>query len=393
MKIVHIITRMILGGAQENTLLSVEGQQDDWGDDVTLITGPSIGPEGSLLERAAAGKRQVRILPELRRAIDPWKDWRSHQTLTRWLSEIRPEIVHTHSSKAGILGRSAAWRLGLPVVHTIHGSPFHAYQSRVAHQAYRWAEWWAARRCDRLISVCDAMTSQYVAAGIAPPDKFVTVYSGMEVEPFLHPSRPRDVVRQELGYSPREVVVAKVARLFELKGHDDVIAAAPQVLAANPHVRFLFIGDGVLQAPLQQQIARLGLTPHFQFTGLVPPQRVPELLAASDMVVHCSLREGLARVLPQGLLAGRPVVSYDIDGAREVVIPQQTGCLLAPRDIPALTAAILELAGDHALRERLGSTGRRRFTDQFRTQTMTRRLREIYQQVLDQRGNTPRQSV
>jgi glycosyltransferase involved in cell wall biosynthesis len=155
MKIVHIITRMILGGAQENTLLSVEGQQDDWGDDVTLITGPSIGPEGCLLERAAAGKRQVRILPELRRAIDPWKDWRSHQTLKQWLSELRPDIVHTHSSKAGILGRSAAWKLGFPVVHTIHGSPFHAYQSRIAHQAYRWAEWWAARRplrqvCDRL---------------------------------------------------------------------------------------------------------------------------------------------------------------------------------------------------------------------------------------------------
>ena len=393
MKIVHIITRMILGGAQENTLLSVEGQQDDWGDDVTLITGPSIGPEGSLLERAAAGKRQVRILPELRRAIDPWKDWRSHQTLQQWLSELRPDIVHTHSSKAGILGRSAAWKLGFPVVHTIHGSPFHAYQSRIAHQTYRWAEWWAARRCDRLISVCDAMTTQYVAAGIAPPDKFVTVYSGMEVDPFLNPPRTRDVVRRELGYSSREIVVAKVARLFELKGHEDVIAAAPEVIAANPHVRFLFIGDGVLQANLQQQIARLGLTSHFQFTGLVPPQRVPELLGASDMVVHCSLREGLARVLPQGLLAGRPVISYDIDGAREVVIPQQTGCLLAPRDIPALTSAILELAADAGLRERLGSNGRQRCTDQFRAQTMTRRLREIYQQVLDQRGHTRRRSA
>jgi glycosyltransferase involved in cell wall biosynthesis len=187
--------------------------------------------------------------------------------------------------------------------------------------------------------------------------------------------------------------VAKVARLFELKGHEDVIAAAPQIIAANPYVRFLFIGDGVLQASLQQQIARLGLTSHFQFTGLVPPQYVPELLGASDMVVHCSLREGLARVLPQGLLAGRPVISYDIDGAREVVIPQQTGCLLAPRDIPALTSAILELAADEGLRERLGTSGRQRCTDQFRAQTMTRRLREIYQQVLDQRGHTRRRSA
>ena len=388
MKIVHIITRMILGGAQENTLLSVEGQQDDWGDDVTLITGPSTGPEGSLLERAAAGGRHVRILPELCRAVSPWNDWRSHQVLGRWLAELRPDIVHTHSSKAGILGRSAAWNLGLPVVHTIHGSPFHPYQSRLANRAYRWAEWWAARRCDRLISVCDAMTDQYVAAGIAPRDQFVTVYSGMEVDPFLHPPRPRDVVRQELGFAPGQVVVAKVARLFELKGHDDVIAAAPQVIAANPQVRFLFIGDGLLQSALQQQIAQLGLTPYFHFTGLVPPQRVPELLGASDMVVHASLREGLARVLPQGLIAGKPVVSYDIDGAREVVIPGETGCLLKPRDIPGLVSALLELAGDGALRDRLGSTGRQRFTDQFRTQTMTRRLREIYQEVLQQRNRS-----
>jgi glycosyltransferase involved in cell wall biosynthesis len=386
MKIVHVITRMILGGAQENTLLSVEGQQDDWGDDVTLITGPSTGPEGSLLERAAAGGRQVRLLPELCRAVSPWNDWRSHQVLVRWLAELGPDIVHTHSSKAGILGRSAAWKLGLPVVHTIHGSPFHPYQSRLANRAYRWAEGWAARRCDRLISVCDAMTDQYVAAGIAPRGKFVTVYSGMEVEPFLHPPRPRDVVRRELGLGPGEVVVAKVARLFELKGHDDVIAAAPQVIAANPQVRFLFIGDGILQSTLQQQIARLGLTPYFLFTGLVPPQRVPELLGASDIVVHASLREGLARVLPQGLIAGKPVVSYDIDGAREVVIPGATGCLLKPRDIPALVSALLELAGDPSLRDRLGSEGRRRFTDQFRTQTMTRRLREIYHEVLRQRN-------
>ena len=386
MKIVHVITRMILGGAQENTLLSVEGQQDDWGDDVTLITGPSTGPEGSLLERAAAGGRQVRLLPELCRAVSPWNDWRSHQVLVRWLAELGPDIVHTHSSKAGILGRSAAWKLGLPVVHTIHGSPFHPYQSRLANRAYRWAEGWAARRCDRLISVCDAMTDQYVAAGIAPRGKFVTVYSGMEVEPFLHPPRPRDVVRGELGLGPGEVVVAKVARLFELKGHDDVIAAAPQVIAANPQVRFLFIGDGILQSTLQQQIARLGLTPYFLFTGLVPPQRVPELLGASDIVVHASLREGLARVLPQGLIAGKPVVSYDIDGAREVVIPGATGCLLNPRDIPALVSALLELAGDTPLRDRLGSEGRRRFTDQFRTQTMTRRLREIYHEVLRQRN-------
>lgn len=386
MKIVHIITRLILGGAQENTLLSVEGQQDDWGDEVVLITGPALGPEGSLLERARQGGRDVRLLPELRREIHPWRDWRSYQTLRRWLREIAPDIVHTHSSKAGILGRAAAWNLGLPVVHTIHGSPFHAYQSRTAYELYRRLERWAARRCDRLISVCDAMTDQYVAAGVAPRELFETVYSGMEVEPFLNPPRQRDEVRRELGFAPDNVVVAKVARLFELKGHADVVSAARTVAAANPQVRFLFIGDGLLHAELERIIADAGLHDRFVFTGLVPPQTVPELLGAADIVVHASLREGLARVLPQGLIAGKPVVSYDVDGAREVVITGETGFLLPPRDIAGLARAILTLANDAPLRERLGSTGRARFTDQFRRQTMTRRLREIYLHVLNDRG-------
>jgi glycosyltransferase involved in cell wall biosynthesis len=383
MKVVHIITRLILGGAQENTLLTVDDQHHLWKDDVVLITGPAIGPEGSLIERARQRQLDLRVIPELRREMHPWRDWHSYRHIVRSLQEIKPDIVHTHSSKAGILGRAAAHRLHIPVVHTIHGSPFHPFQSRLAWQFYRWAETWAARRCDKLISVCDAMTSQYVAAGVAPRDKFVTAYSGMEVEPFLNPARPRDIVRSELGFGPDDVVVGKVARLFELKGHEYVIEAARVVAEKNPHVRFLFVGDGLLRHALEEQRSRAGLSERFEFTGLVPPDKIPELIGAMDIVVHASLREGLARVLPQGLIAGKPVVSYDIDGAREVVIPGETGFLLPPRSVAALADAIIQLAGDPLLRERLGQTGRRRFTDQFRHETMTKRLREIYQQVLN----------
>ena len=383
MKVVHIITRLILGGAQENTLLTVDDQHHLWKDVVVLITGRAIGPEGSLIERARQRGLDLRIIPELRREIHLRRDWQSYRRIVRLLREIGPDIVHTHSSKAGILGRIAARRLQIPVVHTIHGSPFHPFQSRRAYQFYRWAETWAARRCDKLISVCDAMTDQYVAAGVAPRDKFVTVYSGMDVEPFLNPPRPRDEVRGELGFGPEQVVVGKVARLFELKGHEYVIEAARAVVAQNPNVRFLFVGDGVLRLALEEQISRAGLSERFVFTGLVPPEQIPELIAAMDIVVHASLREGLARVLPQGLIAGKPVVSYDIDGAKEVVLPGETGFLLPPRSTAELADAIVQLAGDPALRESLGQTGRRKFTEQFRHETMTQRLREIYQQVLD----------
>ena len=382
MKTVHIITRLILGGAQENTLLTVEDQQRDWQDPVTLITGPGLGPEGSLMQRAEQGGLDVRVIPEFRRNIHPWRDWSSYRTLVRLLREIRPEVVHTHSSKAGILGRAAAHKLGIPCVHTIHGPSFYAGQPRLIYHAYRWLEIWAARRCDKLISVCDAMTDQYVAAGVAPRSKFVTVYSGMEVEQFLNPPRSRAEVRRELGFADDEIVVGKVARLFHLKGHDDVIAAAEQAVARNKQLRFLFVGDGLLRAELEQRIARAGLSRYLVFTGLGPTNRVPELIQAMDIVLHTSLREGLARVLPQGLIAGKPVISYDVDGAREVVINEQTGCLLPPRDVSGLVESIIQLAADPARRERYGATGRALCVERFRHQHMTQRLREIYAEVI-----------
>ncbi len=384
MKTVHIITRLILGGAQENTLLTVEDQHRDWHDPVTLITGPGLGPEGSLIQRADRGGLDLRVIPEFRRNIHPWRDWVSYRKLIRLLREIKPDIVHTHSSKAGILGRAAAYKLGIPCVHTIHGPSFFPGQSPLANHVYRWLETWAARRCDKLISVCDAMTDQYVAAGVAPRDKFVTVYSGMEVDQFLNPPRSRADVRRELGFTDEQIVVGKVARLFHLKGHDDVIAAAERAVTQNSHLRFLFVGDGLLKEELQQRIARAGLSSYFAFTGLVPPERVPELIHAMDIVVHTSLREGLARVLPQGLIAGKPVISYDIDGAREVVIPEQTGYLLPPRDIDGLVHAILSLASEPARRARDGEAGRALCDSRVRHQFMTQRLREIYTEVIAQ---------
>ena len=324
----------------------------------------------------------MRLLPELRRNIAPWKDWASYRGLVRMLKDIKPQIVHTHSSKAGILGRAAAAKLKIPAVHTIHGASFHPYQKALINRVYIAAERWAARRCDRLISVADAMTSHYLAAGVGKPEQYITIYSGMEVEPFLDPPKDREAVRRELGFGPDDIIVGKVARLFHLKGHDDVIAAAKLVCGENPRIKFLFVGDGILREQYQNQIASAGLSERFVFTGLVSPGRVPELLGAMDIVVHASLREGLARVLPQALISGKPIITYDVDGAREVAIPDQTGFLLPPRDVAGMIEAFRKLAHDKALRDRLGKTGRERFTDQFRHQTMTRRIREVYQDIL-----------
>lgn len=385
MHVAHVITRMIIGGAQQNTLFNCEDQHRDFGDEVTLITGPAIGPEGSLMDRAREAGFRIVEVSEMRRSIHPWRDWSSYRRLVSVLNELRPDIVHTHSSKAGIIGRYAAAKAKIPTVHTIHGASFHRGQSGLAFNVYRALERWAARRTDAFISVCDSLTEQYVSAGVAPADKFTTIYSGMDVDPFLNPPRSRVEVRQQLGLKPEHVAVAKVARLFHLKGHKFLIEAARQIIDRSPNVRFVLIGDGVLRAEFEQRISELGLSDHFILTGLVTPERIPELISAADIVAHTSEWEGLARVLPQGLIAGKPVVSYDVDGAREVVIPEETGYLLPVEEITGLADAICELAESAALRERLGMNGRERFTETFHHQTMTAQIREVYQRVLANR--------
>jgi len=383
MRIVHIITRMIVGGAQENTRFNCLDLVRDYGDDVTLITGPSLGAEGSLLDKYQDPDLKTILVPELIRSIRPWTDFRAARILQQHLTQLRPDVVHTHSAKAGILGRSVAWKLKIPcVVHTVHGAPFHPYQAWPVRKFYQICERWAARRCHRLISVADAMTDLLVEAKIAERSKFVTIYSGMDIEPFLNADQNRLQLRKELGIRPEDIVVGKIARLFHLKGHQYLLACAQRVVQADPRIRFLLVGDGILRESLEKEIASMGLQNHFIFTGLVPPHEIPDLIGAMDMLMHVSLREGLARALPQAMLAGKPVISYDIDGAKEVVIEDQTGILLPPKSIQPLGDAILKLANDADLRTRLGLQGRLLCQERFGHQSMTKQIRRLYEQIL-----------
>ncbi len=374
---------MIVGGAQENTLLNCLDLQRDWNDDVVLITGPSPGPEGQLLSQGRGGGLNVVIVPELQRAISPWKDYKALQAIKRVLREYQPQVVHTHSAKGGILGRQAAYDLQVPaIIHTVHGAPFHDLQAAPVRWLYRTLERRAAKQCHLLVCVADAMRELIVNSGVAPPDQCVTVYSGMAVEPFLKAREQRVAVRTQLGFRDDDVVVGKIARLFDLKGHDDLITAAANLKELHPNLRYLLVGDGTLRSKLEQRIADLGLSDRFVFTGLVPPEDVPRYLGAMDLLVHCSLREGLARALPQALISGIPAISYDIDGAREVVLTDRTGVLVPAQNISRLTTAISRLAADAKLRQEFGEQGRGLFAEQFCHHTMTRKLRALYQQVL-----------
>ncbi len=395
MKILHIITRLIVGGAQENTLLTCEGLHSR-GHDVTLLTGPSPGPEGTLMQRANAGGYRVILTPHLVRSPHPIHDAAAYRQIKRLVAEIRPDVVHTHSSKAGVIGRAAAWHVKIQnsklktqnaklerqsrplVVHTIHGLPFHPYQNLLLNRAWIAAERFAAQRCDAIICVADAMTRQALAVGVGRPEMFTTIYSAMDTNPFLHPRITRDQIRDTLRIPPTGFVFGVIARLQPLKGHDDLLQFAGELFAKVPDAHFLWVGDGVFRSRFEAILREKNWTSRFTLTGLVPPEQVPRLLPAMDALVHPSYREGLARALPQALLAGVPVISYDCDGAAEVCIESQTGFLVKTGDARGLLDAMIRMAADRPAAVQMGEHGRELCRTRFAAKTMIDQIEGLY---------------
>lgn len=383
MKVVHVITRLILGGAQENTVLTCEGLLRK-GHEVTLITGPPLGPEGELLDRAMAGGYRVIVIEALQRPIHPVRDRESFRALVRYFDELKPDIMHSHSSKAGILARRAAAHSNVPmIVHTIHGLPFHPHQPWWLNRLYIALERRAARQTDCLISVADSMTAQALAAGVGEPGKFATIYSGMESASFAVRPPGADGFRKALDLPDGAVLVTQVARLAELKGQEYLIEAAARLA---PNVYVCLVGDGALREQFRRQIAELGLTDRFRLTGLLDPKEIPAVMHASDIIAHCSLHEGLARTLPQAHLARRPVVAFDVDGAPEAVVNGRSGYLVEPKDVDGLVRAVEELAGDEARRREMGLAGYLYVKDRFDAQTMVDCIDDLYEALASAKG-------
>jgi len=386
MRVTHVITRLIVGGAQENTVASVLGLRRKTGLEVDLISGPTDGPEGSLESSFSDCPGALRLARHLVRPVHLWHDALALLELTRLFRERRPDIVHTHSGKAGVLGRLAARRVGVPIIiHTIHGPSFGAFQGALSNTIFTAAERLAARATTHFVTVSEAMTKQYLATGIGTLDQYTRVFSGFALEPFLE-ARNDAGVRARLGLSSEDFVVGKIARLTDLKGHDHLFAAAPELIRRCPRLKFLLVGDGPWRGRFEQRIHELGLQKHFAFTGLVPPTSIPELVGVMDALIHLSLREGLPRALPQALAAGKPVIAVDCDGAGEVCFENETGFLIPPRDTAALTRRLLQLEADPALRERLGRHGREFVRERFSVERMVNELHQLYLRLAAKAG-------
>lgn len=388
MLVTHVITRLIVGGAQENTVATVVGLLDHPKYDVELISGPTPPdqPEGSIQEMVDSIPGLVHIVPELVRPVSPINDLRALLSLRDRFIETRPHIVHTHSGKAGVLGRLAARLAGVPhIVHTIHGPSFGTFQGPLANGIFKFAERLVGRSTDCFIGVADAMCQQYLEAGIGRPDEYQKVLSGFDLSPLLD-AKNDPAIRARWGIGPDDFVIGKVGRLFRLKGHDDLLSIAPRIMEENPNAKLLLVGGGEWRERFERIVEDRGLVGRVIFTGLVRPEEVPGLIGIMDLVVHLSRREGLPRVIPQALAAGKPVIAMDSDGAREACLDGINGYLVPVGSISRVAERVTELGNDPRLREAFGQRGRQFVKQEFSTATMVARIVQIYDELV-QKGN------
>jgi len=385
-RVAHVITRLIVGGAQETALASVVELRRRGRFDADLILGPTYGPEGTLVPEAHRLGVEPRLVRSLRREINPLLDPVALGALAVTLRRGRYDVVHTHSSKAGVLGRIAARAARVPaIVHTVHGWGFNERQPPLVNKTFTAAERWCAGFTDVLVTVTPRDTQVGLALGIGRPAQYTTIRSGIDVAHFRTPRRSRQEVRGELGLSADAAVVVNVMRLAPQKAPLDFIDAAGRLLREIPDAQFLIVGDGPLRETAEARCRRLGIRERVVFTGLRTD--VPDLLAASDVLALASLWEGLPRVIPQAMAAGLPVVATAVAGNAEAVADGVTGILVPPRDPAALGSALAALLADRARAEAMGAAGRAR-VDEFSVERMVNDLEALYARCIA-RPRTP----
>jgi len=385
-RVLHLITLFSLGGATENTLLTVDGLQR-LGYDVEIITGPPIPSEGDMFSEAQSRGVRVKVITSMKRRIHPLNDALAFLQVLRLIRHGHYHIVHTHSSKAGILGRLAAKLAGVPVVvHTIHGLPFHDFMSAAPRRLFILAERLGTALSGRVISVTDAIIRKCITAGIGSPERFVTVRSGFEMEPYLHPPGDPAYLRGSLGIGPDEFVVGSIGRFNALKGQGYLLDAIPAVLRKVSNVRFVLVGSGESDPELRARAKALGVSDRVVFTGRIDQERIPLYIAMMDILVHTSLREGLARVLPQALAAGKPAVSFDLDGAHEVIRDGVTGRLVTACDQARLERALIDLLENPAQARAMGAAGREFVREAWTVNAMVEGVDTVYRQLLALEG-------
>ncbi len=371
-RVCHIITRLELGGAQQNTLYTI-AHLDRSRFEPSLVAGT-----GGMLDAEARGlQAPVRFVDTLRREVSPWRDAAALASLTRHLRRLRPHIVHTHSSKAGILGRWAAALAGVPhVVHSIHGFGFHPEQRRSARALFVSLERLTGRFCTTaFVAVSRANLEEGARLGICAPGRVTLIRSGVRLSDF----RPREGGRTE----GEPLTVGMVACLKPQKAPLDFVQVAARVTRAGglpAPVRFVLVGDGALRGEVERAIARERLTGVVSLPGW--RRDGPALLRQLDVLLHTSRWEGLPRVFPEAMATGLPIVATRVDGAPEAIEEGVTGFLRDAGDLEGMASAVIELLRRPDLRERMGRAARERTTP-WDIDAMVRRQERLYEALME----------
>ena len=372
-KVAHVITRLDRGGSAENTFLTALAH-DPARYDVTVIAG-SQDLDPSKRERLQAQEKRVALVENLVRAVNPRRDLGAFLELRRLLGDGNYDVIHTHTSKAGFLGRMAAPRSSA-IVHTPHGHVFYGYYGWILTRGFILAERLAARRTDRIVTLTDMEAADHVRLRIAPRERFVTIPSGIDVARYAQPSRSRREVRAEIGIQPDVFLVGAVGRLVPIKGHRHLIEA----MARLERAALVVAGDGSLREELSELVGRLNLSGRVKLLG--EREDIPGILGALDLFALPSLNEGQSRALAEAMAAGLPAVASRVGGVPEVLVEGLTGLLVGPADPGGLAEAIEKLMADADRRATMGQAARRRAADVFSIRRMIERIEALYGELL-----------
>lgn len=371
--VIHVITKLELGGAQLNTLYTAENL-DPSRFTVYLACGP-----GGMVQSRLANEERLFVIPALGRKIRPGRDLRALLQLRRIFKRLQPQIVHTHSSKAGILGRLAARLARVPVViHTVHGFSFSPFQPFFQRTSLRLAERACRRFTDHFIFVARADIELARRHGLVG-ENFTLIRSGFLLEAFA--GRHADAVSLKARYGiPADAFVCGVIAPFKRqKGLWHLADVAALVIARNPDVFFFIAGDGELRPKLEAELRRRGIAANFRLPGFI--HDVASIMDAFDIGVTTALWEGLPQSLVQLRLKKKAVVASDIPGNREVIRDDGNGFLVPVADHGRFAEAILRLAADPGLRQRLGSYAAEDFSE-WSAETLVARQEDLYQRLL-----------
>ena len=379
MKVLHIITRLDRGGSADNTLLSCIGQRRR-GHEVVLAAGPGLTEESPLRPRAESEGVELVRIPSLVRAVDPLKDWGALRACRRLIREGRFDLVHTHTSKAGILGRLAARLVGgCRVVHTPHGHVFYGYFGPWKTRLFVWAERLMARWTDAIVTLTDREAEEHLALGVGRPSQFVTIFSGIPLPPAKARGGADPARRQALGLPPEGMLVGSVGRLDPVKGHGLLIRAFARLRDRHPGARLILIGDGEEREAYQALARELEIAERVRFLGWRGD--VDDLLGELDLFVFPSRNEGMGRAAVEAMAAGLAVVATRTGGLTEVVRDGETGLLVPPGDADALSAAMDRLLARPEERRAMGEAGRN-LAQAYSAERMCEKIEGLYQRLL-----------